>query len=286
MANETLFGRRVKLIIAAPLASDFNTISAQTTEIVDMRVVFKVTKTLSKDPNSAEIKVYNLSDATRAGLAGKGAKVLLQAGYDQTLAQVFLGDARFIESKREGVEWVTTFECGDGARSYQHARVSESFAGGVSVSDVVSKIGAATGLDVGNLSGVAPSLTGQYTQGYTAHGPAYKELEKVLKAAGYELSTQDGTLQVLAPGETTTEPVVILDSDSGLIGSPEMGSAEKKGGKAVLSAKSLLQPFFRPGRRVRVKSRQYSGDFKAVKVEHEGDTAGGNWYSNLELEAL
>jgi hypothetical protein len=85
--------------------------------------------------------------------------------------------------------------------------------------------------------------------------------------------------------------VIVLDSTSGLIGSPAMGSAptaseKKKGAKPLLTAKSLLQPPIRPGRRVRVKSAEYSGDFRAVKVTHDGDTAGGNWYTDLELEAL
>ncbi len=286
MADEILFGRRVKLVIAAPLKSDFATLSAQVTTIEHLRVAFKITKTLAKDPNAAEIRVYNLAAATRASLPGKGAKILLHAGYDDTIAQIFLGDATFIQHKQEGPDWITTIECGDAARASAFARVSESFGAGVPIGDVVSKIGKATGLDVSGLAGVTAGLSGQYTQGYTAHGPAIKELEKVLTAAGYELSIQDGVVQALKPGGVTTETVVVLDSDSGLVGSPEMGSGDKKASKPVLSAKSLLQPILRPGRRVKLKSRSYTGDFRAIKVEHDGDTAGGNWYTSLELEAL
>jgi hypothetical protein len=282
----TLFDRRVKLVIAAPISNDFLTVSAQVTTIDALRVAFKITKTLSKDPNSAEIKVYNLSQATRSALPGKGAKILLHAGYAQTIEQIFLGDARLIQHKREGSDWITTIECGDGERAAKFARISESFAGGVPAKAVVDKIVKATGLEVGNLGTVSAGMTGQYTQGYTAHGGALKELEKAIQSAGYELSVQDGELQALKEGETTTETVVVLDKDSGLVGSPEMGSSSKKGAKPFLSVKSLLQPILKPGRKVRVKSAQFAGDFKAVKVEHEGDTNGGNWYTMLELQAL
>jgi hypothetical protein len=286
MAGDLLFDRRCKLVLAYPLANDFKTLSARTVEINDLRISFRIKKTLSKDPNTAEIKVYNLSADRRASLPGKGAKVLLQAGYAGTLDQIFLGDARLIEHSQEGADWVTTIECGDGARAYRFAHVSESFSAGVPYADVISKIASVAGLDVGNLGTVAAQTTGQFPQGYTVHGPAIKELAKVLEAAGYDLSIQDGTLQALTPGSTTTETVVVLDSDSGLIGSPEMGSAEKKDAKPLLNAKSLLQPILRPGRKVRLSSRLYKGLFRVATVEHSGDTASGPWESSLELEAL
>lgn len=286
MANEFLFSRKVALILAVPLAADLSTVSAQVTKIENLRVSFKVTKSLTKDPNSAEIKVYNLSAATRAKLPGKGAKVILQAGYDQTIEQVFIGDARIIESKQEGPDWVTSIECGDGARAAASSRVSTSFAGGTKVADVITKIGKTLKIDLGNLSDVARGVKGEFVQGYAAHGSSIKELDTALKAAGFELSIQDGALQVLAPGAVTTEQVIVLDSSSGLIGSPEMGSGDKKDKPPFLKAKSLLQPALKPGRKVHIKSIQYDGNFRVSKVEHTGDTAGQDWYSELELQAL
>ncbi len=293
MAGETLFLRKVVVLIARPLASDFASLSAEVTEITELRVAFKVTKTLVKDPNSAEIKIYNLAESTRAKLPGTGSKVVLKAGYEDTVEQIFIGDARSIESKREGVEWVTTLKCGDGERAVQHARVNESFGVNTLASNVITTLGEATGLDTGNLSTLAKggAFPGRYTQGYAASGKAFKELEKALSAAGYELSIQDGALQVLKPGETTTESVIELSEDSGLVGSPEVSGGEKKEGKKntapskpVLQVKSLLHGGFRCGRRVAVTSRQYKGVYKCVKVEHTGDSAGGEFYSALEVE--
>lgn len=294
MANETLFRRRVKVALATALKEDFSSVSALVTEIEQLRVSFKVTKALTKDPNTCEIKVYNLSADTRAKLPGTGAKVLLRAGYQSTEEQIFIGDARVIESKRESsADWVTTIRCGDGERAVLHARVSSSFSPGTSVADVLRSLGKAGKVDTGNLekvaSGLSPSL--QYTQGYAAHGNFYKELGKALQFAGYELSIQDGAILALKPGEATTEEVIELSAQSGLIGSPETASGEKKEGKnkapakPVLKVKSLLQGQLRCGRKVSLKSTQYNGLFRIVKVEHSGDTASGDWYSSLELEA-
>jgi len=282
----TLFNRSVKLVIASPLEESLSSVSGQTIEIVDLRVLFKITKDLSKDPNKAEIKVYNLSAKTRASLFGKSAKVLLHAGYEDAIEQIFVGDVRFIESKQEGVDWVTSFQCGDGERAVKFSRIGTSFGAGTPIGTVINTIASAAKIDVGNLASVADQIPGQYTQGYAGYGKAIKELDKILKSAGYELSIQDGALQALKPDETTTEEILELTPDSGLIGSPEMGSAGKKGSKPVLKAKALLQPVLKPGKRVSLKSRQYSGIFKVIKVEHDGDTAGGNWFSDLELQTL
>jgi hypothetical protein len=288
-----LFRRRVKVALATALKEDFSSISALVTEIEQLRVSFKVTKALTKDPNTCEIKIYNLSTETRAKLPGTGAKVLLRAGYQSTEEQIFIGDARVIESKQEGADWVTTIRCGDGERAILHARVSESFTPGTPVANAIRTLGKAAKIDIGNLdkvvAGISPSQ--QYTQGYAAHGNLYKELGKALQFAGYELSIQDGALLALKPGEATTEEVIELSEASGLIGSPESASGEKKEGKnkapakPVLKVKSLLQGQLRCGRKLSLKSIQYNGLFRIVKVEHSGDTVGGDWYSSLELEA-
>lgn len=292
-----LFRRQVEVLLAVPLSEDLTHISAQTTLIKDLRVSFKVVKSLVKDPNTCEIKVYNLAESTRKALPGTGAKIILWAGYQGSIEQLYIGDAKTIDSVQDGTEWVTTVRCGDGERAIQSARISTSFGPGTPFGAVLTEIGRAAKVDIGNLGKVVSRLpsSAQYVHGYTAHGLALSELDKVLKAAGFEWSIQDGALQVLAPGETTTEEVIVLSSETGLVGSPEMATGEKKASgkksekppaKPVLKAKGLLQGGFRPGRRVQVNSRQYNGVFRCQKVEQEGDTASGPWYSALELEAV
>ncbi len=283
---QTLFRRACRLIVAAPIAEDFATVSARVTEIKDLRVSFKVEKTLSKDPNDATISVYNLNSTTRANLPGKGAKLILEAGYSETVARIFVGDARNILSKREGPDWVTTFECGDGARASSFARVSGSFAAGAKMASVLETIGAATKLPLGNLAEIARGDLGGVTLpgGFVAHGSALRELDKILVSLGYELSIQDEILQVTKAGQPTTEPVFNLNPRTGLIGSPELNDGNGKDKKSTLRITCLLQPQLKPGRKVRLESESFKGEFRISTVEHKGDTNGAEWYSVLELE--
>lgn len=280
-----LFKRAARLIVAAPLERDYSTLSGVVTEINDLDVEFDVTKALTKDPNTAEITVYNLSATARAAFQTKGLKVVLQAGYEKTLAQIYVGDASYIDHKHDGPDWKTKIVCGDAQRAFKHARASQSFGTGTPLASVVKFATGKMGVNLGNTNQILPLMTQQYTHGYTLHGAAARELDKVLKAAGYEWSIQDGALQILRPGEALDE-VVTLSPETGLVGTPEQGTGSKKGAQPVLKARSLLQPTLSPGKRVLIEGTQHAGLYRVIKVKHTGATAGADWYTDIEATAL
>lgn len=280
-----LFRRKARLLIAVPVGTSLTQFSADVYEVEDLRLRFRVVKTLRKEPNTAEVTVTNLSQRSRAELQEKAFRITLQAGYADTLSTIFIGDARDVDSRLAGADWETKIQAGDGERGYRHGRVSESFKGGTSVAAVVRKFAAEMGVDASTASGFLSELTGrQFVTGYAAHGRASKELDRLLRTYGYGWAVQDGKLHVFKPDDSGFESAVELTPDTGLVDSPEMSSPEKKGGKPTLRVKSLLQPSLLPGARVVVRSTQHDGTFKIKKVTHTGDTAGGEFYSELETE--
>lgn len=285
MAGETLYGRRVRVILGKP-PPDFKTLLPNAIEVENLRVAFKVSKSIGKEPNTAEVSITNLAGSTRSELQGKGHKLILEAGYEDTIARIFAGDVRTIDHTKAGADWTTKATCGDGERAYQWARISESFAGGTRIADVVKKCAEALGLEIGNAIAAVAGFPDQFVNGYTAHGNAARELDRVLRPLGLAWSIQDGRLQVLKEAEANAGTAIELSKDSGLIGSPEFGSPSEKDKPAVLKVKSLLQPGLKPGDRFSLKSRAHSGFFKANKVEHSGDTAGGDWYTAIEAVPL
>ncbi len=283
-----LFRRSAAVAIAVPSGTKLNQFQADVVEITDLRFRFTVKKSLSKEPNTAEIVVTNLSERSRAELQDKSLRISVRAGYEDTVSTIFVGDARDVDSAQNGPDWETTIQCGDGERGYRHGRTNESFRAGTKVSDVVKKFAANMGVDVKFAEGFIGELRGkQFVNGYAARGRAARELDRVLKAYGYEWSVQDNQLQILKPGDGTTETVVELTTESGLVGSPTLGSPQKKGKKPVLKCKSLLQPSIRPGRRIVIDSTTgIRGTFKVNQVTHTGDTAGGEWYTEVEAEPI
>lgn len=260
--------------------------------VTGLRVQLTVEKTLTKHPNTCEVKISNLSESTRRQMAKAGAKVVLSAGYDNTIERIFSGVARTTDHTHERAEWLTVVQCGDGETEFCFARVSESFQPGAKVSDIIESIATYLGVGKGNVSqqlADSSTLRGaieQYAQGYVAHGNASTELDKVLKTAGFDWSIQDGELQVLKPGQPSKEAVVLLSPSTGLLGSPEHGAPNKHGKPSLLKCKSLLQPRFTCGGTVAIQSQSVSGQFRIDKLKHTGDTGGDGWYSELECSPL
>lgn len=273
--GDRLFARRARLIVAGLV-------------IEGLRVQFKIKKTLKKEPNEGEVNIYNLSPAHRAALQKKDQPFVLEAGYGTDLQRVFSGTVRFCDSTREGPDWISKIQSGDGETAYRYATVSESFGKGTPVAVVFQKVAQATGLDVSQaVAKVAATTIEQFTKGYAAHGFARTEIDRLLKGRGLEWSIQDGKLQVLSTGAPAGGEILVLDSSTGLVGSPEHGTPEK-GKVPVLKVKSLLQPRLAPGGLVRVEAASVpgGGNFRIETVVHQGDTMGQDYYSDLEVLPL
>jgi hypothetical protein len=273
--SELLFGRRYALAIGS-------------TQITRLRVAFRVKKTLTKEPNTAEIVVYNLSESTRRQLQGKAIPVVLSAGYVDNEAVIFSGDARYIDHVREGADWITKIKCGDGERAYQFRRFNGSFAPGTSIADVIRACASALSINTGNLEeALAKPFRGGRTvfrNGFSASGDAIDVLDQLLRGAGFTVSIQNGALQVLQGGQPVPSSAVLLSASTGLVGSPELGTPEKQGAPPRVKAKSLLQPKIVCGGIVELQTISFKGQFRVEALEHTGDTDGGEWYTALELK--
>jgi hypothetical protein len=248
---------------------------------------FTVDKRIDPDPNTLDLVAWNLSEDTRAAMQRPWLPIVLVAGYEGTAAIVFSGQARRVEHSRAGVDVKTRVLCGDGEKAFQIARSHVSFAADTALSTVVEQLAKDLGVQSGDAlarlsRGDFPGVSERYLGGYTASGPTVRELDRVLRAAGIEWSIQDGKLQLLAPGEATSETAVLLSPESGLVDAPEHGAGQGEGAPKVLKARSLLQPGLRPGRLVRIESKKLKSAFRVVRVVHMGELAGQKWYSEIE----
>jgi hypothetical protein len=249
-----------------------------------LKMSFSVEKSANRDPNKAEVKIWNLTSEHRASLQ-KDQPLIIEAGYVGTTEQLFSGDITFVSHVREATDWITTVQCGDGAKQYSSARMNQSFGPGTQMSALLKGAADSLGVGLGNAaqkfsSGNFRGGLTEFTRGVTVSGRASDVLDKYCTTAGFQWSIQDGQLQVLQPNETTQQDVLSLTADSGLIGSPEVG----EGG--VVKAKCLLLGGLMPGRKCHIKSALIDGFFKLEKTKHFGDTWGQDWYSDLEGRPL
>lgn len=258
-----LFGRSASLTVGVP--------GEQGKKFTDLRITFDIEKSIEANPNSGKISIFNLSEQSRALFEQKGATVILMAGY--TIPElIFSGDVKKPLNNRSGPDWITEIEAGDGETAYQEARIDKSYTPGTSVRQIVTDLGKQLGTSVGEIKGVTAET---FVQGFVASGPVRKYLDEMTEKQGLKWSIQDNALQILPKGDSTTEEAVVLSADSGLVGNP------KKKDKGI-EFQCLLQPKLKPGRKVIIISKTVNGTYTVQKVRHNGDTEGGEWYSNCE----
>jgi phage protein D len=259
-------------------------------KITGLRVAFRIVKSLT-EPNTLDLAVYNLSEETRTKIQKPRTRVEFSAGYaGAPLETLFVGDTTLLNTVKQGPDFVTHVQAGDGIRAIRTATVSESFASGTPVAEVIRQMAQSAGVGLGNLAsaltkGNRISTLEQYAKGLSVSGMAHEQLKKVAASYGLNLSVQDNQLQFVADDEAVGGTIADLKVSTGLIDSPEIG--EDKDKRAIVKAKVLIQQRLTPGHAVRLTSRVIQTSlFRVEKVSYNGDNRGPAWHADLELRAL
>lgn len=260
--------------------------------ISELRVSFTCEKSTDKAPNTAEIKIYNLSEKSRGQIQKKGLFVTLEAGYGDDVGTIFKGELRQVQHVREAVDWVTTIWAGDAERKTLYSYMSDSFKPGVDSTQIVQRCIQKLSLIDGNSSNAFLLRKKTYAGGVSFVGSAYDLLSREAKACKLKVSVQNGVV-VFVPifsvtqADLKTFPAVRLNAKTGLIGSPEHSNPDKKGDTSPnLKIKSLLQHQLQASGYVQIDAETVKGNYLIEKVKHTGDSFGADWYSELEVVPL
>jgi hypothetical protein len=271
---------------------------------IDVR--YAVSKSTKKEPNKAQIEIFNLSADTRgelqkshkeAATRREPLQVRLEAGYIDDMGVIFDGDLRVLTVKNEGPDWIVSINATEGGHAFRTAEIYRSFNAGTPVETVIRACAEAMGVGLGNLNDVIANMTikgvgSSLAEGLTAFGFAELELDSLVRSTNYRYSIQRGVLQFQERGKAVNRQVLELSSDTGLVGSPEpvvdamvLGKAGKaKPSKAgAVKFKALMLHQLYPGAQVRLNALNTKGDYHLTEVDFRGDTAGNEW--NVECTA-
>ena len=248
---------------------------------------FSVSRSLAREPNTAELSIWNLRESTRQTLQSKSrVRVKIEAGYkDQQLSSIFDGFVEDVATVREGPDNVTVVRTSDGGRRSRRARTNRSFGPGARVERVLRRLARDLGVGQGNVreavaNGSFEGLGREWAHGTVTSGSAAEELSRILESTGFDWSIQDGNLQILARQAAVQGTAVLLTPDTGLIEAPTVDP------DGIVSAKTLLVPDIFPGRKLNIRSRELDGIYRAKKCDYSGDTSSNDWFIEIEAEEL
>lgn len=254
------------------------------------RIAFEIKKgeqgdeatTSGATSNKSTVSVWNLSEDSRGMIereAGKGTMVL-EAGYKDALATLFVGDIEKVEMRRVGPDIETRIEAGDGERQLVEAHVEISLGTGATdfqIMDAAMKNLSLSRTFSGKLENyLAGAVAAPRQNGFAYSGTVADLIDQIVRKNGWVWSVQGGAIQIREKGDTSGRVAVLLTDQTGLIGIP---NKTENGFKA----EALLNPDLEPGRLVRIQSALLDGEvtYMVKGVDHVGDTHGEKWQTTV-----
>lgn len=278
-----LFGRSYKLTVSLLGIPGFMIDSSIDDPPLD--IAFNIVRTMTREPNTAEITIINLKPSNRAILETlKEAQVELEAGYGGDNGVIFKGDVE-INNDHVFPNWLTVFEADDGGKAVQLDRVNLSLPPGTTLQTAIMAVAGQMRTGIGNAlatSGLGVLSEGgvQFLNGITLSGPAAKQLNRLCKSSGLEWSVQNDALQILPKGVPLPVTAVVLDENTGLVGSPSIGN------KGEVTYRSLLNRDIVPGGLASIVSKKVTGLFRNEKCTYTGASLGQPWYVDVEAKPV
>jgi hypothetical protein len=236
---------------------------------------FDILKNISGSScNQMTIQIYGLSKTIRNKIyhdifdTQTYRKIILKAGYQNQLSEIFTGNIREAYSRREGSEIITYITAFDGDYAMYNSWSSFSMNNDVSKEKVFEKL--ANDLKSKNIQkGIVGDLSGSLTE----RGAIYDEKTFSLLKEGFnnEIFIDSETLNKLSQNEVF-ENVYLLEitSDNGLLATPR-----KQQNK--LEIEMMFEPNIKIGQLISISSqinKEFDGEYKVIGFRSGGVISG------------
>lgn len=282
MAEDRLFNRKVQVVISSAPTNP-GEVTQDIATLEDLRVEFDVEQTFNKQPNVANVKIYNMSPEQRSLFQDREVTVKLYAGYVNTVDLVFSGDLKKSKSYKDGPDWVTELQCRGGGKEYG-TRTVRHYRPRTRKAKVIKNLFKEMGLEIPKeVDVLLEGITRVYKNGKVVGGQAQWQAEKLLLEEGMTWQIRGNRVLVTRHGAPINNSVLTtLNRRTGMLGIPEITSPEKKKARRRVLVKSLLQPNIFPGSLIKVESEFVNEVILVLKAVHVGDTRSSEWFTEVE----
>lgn len=246
-----------------------------------LHVSFSIEKSDVESPNTAKVQIWNLSDVNLRLLEAENAVLELSAGYGKNMALVLVGNIVSVITTKDNADRMTELEVVDGMAELGDAYVSLSLNGTVNSRAVYGM--------VADKMGVPVSFAGELyfpnlPNGFCYVGKAKNALHKLACCCRHSWTMQNKVLQVTWPGRPLNTLGYLLNSDTGLLGTPKRiivggGNSTRSGWEIVY----LMNGAIGVNDYIRVESSTANGYYRVHKVTIDGDNLEGDWICTAQV---
>ncbi|HXK37382.1 MAG TPA: hypothetical protein VJ553_07420 [Candidatus Paceibacterota bacterium] len=240
---------------------------------------FRVDKSSSRDPDTAEVSIFNLTGTNRAVLATDATTVEVYAGRTAPPKLVFKGEiVDTVSSRTEDMaDWDTKITAEDTKSALRTRIVARTFAAGASLHQAIRDLAAAGGVqvDIGVSELKLPSAM-------SFLAPPRDALWEICKRFGFRYQIIVGRVFVRSEDDPITETAIpLVSAITGLKGVP---TADKESGRVKVSFRTMLDAALVPGGLCMLETSTTTGGRKAPikakatywieRVVHTADASG------------
>lgn len=255
----------------------------------EFKIVFEFKKVLRSDPDPGLVELYNLGPELRKIFSKPfnprktpGAKVEAFVGYksEGVVTRIYSGEIQEGISRYQAPEWITKLQCGVDYNSFLNHVVGKSFGPGTDPIDAIKSLLAPSGRKVSITQALVNKIRKKFVNGRSFMDNLKNIFSELSKEFSFSITgtDQDGPVQISELGYPNDDPTILLNENSGLIGSPEITHTG-------VNIKALMQPRIRPGTPLQVESRNtkdYGDIFTSQVVTHSGDTFADDWFTGID----
>jgi hypothetical protein len=292
---------------------------SQTLDLSNLRFKFKTTANDVETPNLAQIRVYNLADQTLKSAINEYQSVIINAGYQGNSGTIFKGSIKqFRIGKESNVDSFLDIYAADADVPYNFATINATLQKGYTPTAELNALANAMGVPLNpqatsilqnQTGGIIPSPRGK-----VMFGMVRSYMRDLANTYNCRWSLQNGVLTLIPLDSYLPGTAVKLNSSTGMVGVPE---ATDQG----IQIQALINPRFAVGGQVQLNNKDITatvlkqqffpglgdislvatvagqtqndqlqtspvdssldGFYRILVIEHEGDTRGDAWYSNL-----
>lgn len=256
--------------------------------------VIQVQNTTTFSSNPAYIQIYNLGKDSRALFESKiGTRLDIFAGYNSDVKQLALTNILWARThKAADASYVTEIIAGDSHYGQTNSDISISLKGQTTYQQAVNAIFGQLAL-VNIFPGTQDIPAGGWNNGIVVGpGSCLPELAKICDKMGRVMTVFGGHVNIVKPGADLGGPVIVISTDTGLVGIPEVQPPGVIGyvppvGYGVspsqdVSFTHLLRAELSMQQSVFIKSKFVAGEYTILRSEFDFDSWSGPFYVHCQ----
>ena len=244
-----------------------------------LKIAFLIERESDETPPAGRIEIFNLAVATEDEVLERGREISLEAGYPETVAEIFRGRVEKVSRLRSGTSRITAIDVTSEAQAPDRLGgvTSHSFGGEVPIRQIVTDMAGDLGLGITGLENIPGDATASNWVWSLSTAAGLTVILNRVECTWYE---DDGEIRVNKIGKASAGAGDLeVDAFSGLIGVPTFTDEGA-------SITTLLNPLVRVGTQVTVRSKTVDGVWKVASMAHVGDNWTGPFQTRMSLRSL